>query len=270
MVQVNASSIGVGAALMQHNHVISFHSRALTPQHFHHYLFGHSFDMHTDHQPLVQLTRKPLYEISPRLQCLLLKVTQYSFTTVYVKHNGIPVADCLSRNIAMDTAKEDESLNMTIVMISLFQEGKLNEIKCKMAKDILLVKLACVIQNGWPAQCAELNEDDLNVFWIHRLNLSVVNGIIMNGTRIVILKSLQAKYLRCLHTGHFGISKCQARAKSTVYWPGIDRDITSCDSCKEAQHAPPTFDEHSVEACYPGHIYGRHWEHPRQTSCHSC
>ena len=82
----------------------------------------------------------------------------------------------------------------------------------------------------------------------------------MNGTRIVIPKSLQNEYLRCLYTGHFGISKCRARAKSTVYWPGIDKDITNligcCDRCRQVQHAPPAFDEHSVEACYPSHIFG--------------
>ena len=88
----------------------------------------------------------------------------------------------------------------------------------------------------------------------------MVDGIIKNGTHIVIPKSLQAEYLKCLHAGHFGTSKCHARAKSTVYWPGIDRDITnligSCDVCREVQHTPRTFDEHTTEACYPGHIYG--------------
>ena len=82
----------------------------------------------------------------------------------------------------------------------------------------------------------------------------------MNGTHIVIPKSLQDEYLRCLHTGHFWISKCQARAKSTVYWPGIDKDITNligcCDTCRQVQHALPTFDEHSVEACYPTDVFG--------------
>ena len=137
--------------------------------------------MHTDHQPLVQLTKKPLCEISPRLQHLLLKVTQYSFNTVYIKYEGVPIADCLSRNVTIDSAKEDEPLNITIAMISLFQEGKLHQIKWETAKGILLVKLAHVIQNGWPSQHADLDQE-LYVFWIHRLNLSVVDGIIMNGT----------------------------------------------------------------------------------------
>ena len=269
VIQVDASSIRVGAALMQQGRVVSYHSRALTPtqqrysniehecyrlvngvEHFHHYIFGQDFVVQTDHQPLVQLTKKPRSEISPRLQ--------YSFNTVYAKQNGVPIANCLSRNITIDTAREDESLNITIAAISPFQEGKLHQIKWEMAKDILFVKLAHVIQNGWPAQHLD-SDQELSIFWIHRLNLSIVDGIIMNGTCIVIPKSLQAEYLKCLHTGHFVVSKCHAIAKSTVYWPGIDQDITnligSCDVCREVQHTPHTFNEHTTEACYPGHIY---------------
>ena len=87
IIQVDTSSIGVVAALMQQGRVVSYHSRALTPtqqrysnterecyglvnriEHFHHYIFGHEFMFYTDHQPLVQLMTKPLCEISPRLQ----------------------------------------------------------------------------------------------------------------------------------------------------------------------------------------------------------
>ena len=111
--QVDASSIGVSAALMQQGRVVSYH-KSFNPntttilkhrecyglangiEHFHHYIFAREFVVHTDHQPLVQLMTKPLCEVNPRLQRLLLKVTQYNFNTVYVKHDGVPVADCLS------------------------------------------------------------------------------------------------------------------------------------------------------------------------------
>ena len=40
----------------------------------------------------------------------------------------------------------------------------------------------------------------------------------------------------------------------------MDKDITNligqCDTCKQVQHAPPSYNKHSVEACYPAHIYG--------------
>ena len=79
IIQVDASSIGVSAVLMQQGRVLSYHSRALTPtqqrysniececyglvngiEHFYHYIFGCEFMVHTDHQPLVQLMTKPL------------------------------------------------------------------------------------------------------------------------------------------------------------------------------------------------------------------
>ena len=100
---------------------------------------------------------------------------------------------------------------------------------------------------------------DLHAFWIHRFNMHITNGIIMNSTRIVVPQSLQQEYLQCLHMGHLGISKCQARAKTTVFWPNIDQDISQliarCEVCHENQHAPPSYNEHSVEAHFPSHIY---------------
>ena len=76
--------------------------------------------VHTDHHPLVQLMTKPLCEVSPRLQRLLLKVTQYNFYTVYVKHDGVPAADCLSQNVQVESALEDETINVTVTLISMF------------------------------------------------------------------------------------------------------------------------------------------------------
>ena len=214
--------------------------------------------VHTDHQPLVQLTTKPLCEVSPRLQQLLLKVTQYNFNTVYLKHDGVPAADCLSQNVQVESALEDKTINVTVAAVSMFQEGKINQIKHETTKDLTLVKFAKMVQTGWPDQHTEI-DPDLHAYWIHRWNLSIVDGVIMNGTRIIIPWSLQEEYLKCLHTGHFGVSKCKGRAKSTVYWPGIDKDITNligrCDTCRQVQHAPSSYDEHSVEACYPSHIF---------------
>ena len=53
----------------------------------------------------------------------------------------------------------------------------------------------------------------------------------MNGSRIVNPKSLQQEYLQCLHVGHLGISKCRARAKTTVFWPNIDWDVSQLIIC---------------------------------------
>ena len=83
-IKVDASNIGVDAILIQEDKVIEYHSCALTStqqhysniereayalvngvEHFHHYIFGKPFKVHTDHQPLVQLSIKPLAELIP-------------------------------------------------------------------------------------------------------------------------------------------------------------------------------------------------------------
>ena len=65
---------------------------------------------------------------------------QYRFTTIYVKHDNVPIADCLSHNVQAESALADETINIIVAAISMFQEGKINQIKCKTSKDLTLVK----------------------------------------------------------------------------------------------------------------------------------
>ena len=256
-IQVDTSNIVVGATLIQEDKVIEYHSHANVNgvEHFHHYIFGKPFKVHTDHQPLVQLSIKPLAELSPRLQCLFLRVNQYKYRVKYVRQTGVMIADCLSHIVCEDTTEDDETLNLHVTALTMFQDGKLQDVHCQTLLDPQLVKIARVMQNGWGESHGELDAD-LHAFWIHRFNMHIANGIIMNGSRIIIPKSLQQEYL---HMGHLGISKCRARTKTTVFWPNIDRDISQliaqCDVCCEHQYAPPSYDEHSVEAHFPSHIY---------------
>ena len=129
-IQVHASNVGIGAALIQEDKVTEYHSHALTSTqqcynntereayalvngvvHFHHYIFGKPFEVHTDHHPLVQLSIKPLAELSPRLQCLFLRVNQYKYTVKYVRQTGVMIAYYLSYKVCQDTAEDNETLN---------------------------------------------------------------------------------------------------------------------------------------------------------------
>ena len=239
-IKVDASNVGVGAVLIQEHKVIEYCSHALTPtqqhysniereayalvndvEHFHHYIFGKPFQVHTDHQPLVQLSIKPLAELSPRLQHLFLRVNQYKYTVKYVRQIGVMIADCFSCIVCQDTAEDNETLNLHVTALMMFQDGKLQDICHQTLLDPQLVKVARVIQNGWGESHGELDAD-LHAFWIHRFNMHIVNGIIMNGSRIIVPKSLQQEYLQCLHMEHLGVSKCRVRAKTTVFWLNID------------------------------------------------
>ena len=146
-IQVDASNVGVGAALIQEDKVIEYHSHVLTStqqcysnteteayalvngvEYFHLYIFGKPFEAHTDHQPLVQLSIKPLAELSPRSQCLFLRVNQYKYTVKYVRQTGVMIADCLSCIVCQDTAEDDETLKLHVTALMTFQDGKLQDI----------------------------------------------------------------------------------------------------------------------------------------------
>ncbi|EZA47538.1 hypothetical protein X777_16207 [Ooceraea biroi] len=70
--------------------------------------------------------------------------------------------------------------------------------------------------------------------------LSVNEGVIMFGPRVLMPKEQRKEALEALHLGHQGIIKCRNRANSSLWWPGISRDIKQkikqCRVC--AEHRP--------------------------------
>ena len=84
-------------------------------------------------------------------------------------------------------------------------------------------------------------DPELRPFWGVHNDISIVDDLVMAGSRIVIPKSSRAEVLRDIHEGHQGETKCMLRAKSAVYWPGIYKDIKSvvgnCGACRELENA---------------------------------
>ena len=60
--------------------------------------------------------------------------------------------------------------------------------------------------------------------------------MILKGKRIIILESLQSAVLKQLHYAHQGAEKCKLRAKGSVFWANINRDIDelvkACSPCQ--------------------------------------
>ena len=68
-----------------------------------------------------------------------------------MKHDGVPVADCLSHNVQAESALEDETINVTVAAISMFQEGKINPLPFR----------TCA-PNSAPAECPTLPKHATN------------------------------------------------------------------------------------------------------------
>ena len=61
----------------------------------------------------------------------------------------------------------------------------------------------------------------------------------MKGERVIVPTSLRKEMKARIHEGHLGIEKCKARARDSMYWPGINNEITEmtqrCSACLETR-----------------------------------
>ena len=64
---------------------------------FHYFLYGKKFTLETDQKPLVNIYKKHMVDISPRVQRLIVRSFRYlPFKIICKKRKDIPVADALS------------------------------------------------------------------------------------------------------------------------------------------------------------------------------
>ena len=93
------------------------------------------------------------------------------------------------------------------------------------------IKTYC--SEGWPDKHSV--NDTIKPYWSSRGKLTVVQNILLKGTRIVIPLSMRLEILDKIHEGHQGIAKRRQRAKSSVWWPGLSRKIQDlvqqCRTC---------------------------------------
>ena len=95
------------------------------------------------------------------------------------------------------TQQEDESLNLQVTSIDSDSEPSLNlaAVKQALVDNPVSVLLGDLILNGWPDSCKEL-EQELKPYWIHRFNLSLMEGVILLGEdHIVVPVSLLVLHL---------------------------------------------------------------------------
>ena len=112
----------------------------------------------------------------------------------------------------------------------------LQELRDHAEQDQAYQALKLVIAEGFPSIKASL-PDSLKRFWSIKDHLSIDDDLIVYGCHLLIPTSLHASMLSRLHDAHQEIARSQARARHTIYWPGIDQDIEAyiqgCHHCQD-------------------------------------
>ena len=136
------------------------------------------------------------------------------------------------------------------------REDSLHKIRQATQGDDSLMILKHIIQHGWPKTMKEVPQE-IQKYWTFREELTIEDGLLLKGMRIVIPEGLREGILKQIHEGHLGFNKCQMRAKETVYWPGLNDQlenlILNCQLClkyskSKNKSTPPTALGHEVPA----------------------
>ncbi|CAC5389958.1 unnamed protein product [Mytilus coruscus] len=186
---------------------------------FHCYIFEKKTVIHNDHKPLEQIFKKPLLAAPLRIQKMMLKLQWYDIQVCYRKGKDMNTSDALSRAFLPVEHKTEEGdiVHDRICMISISKDKR------------------PALKVETPFEVREYLES--------RDQLSVLDGSIYKGLRIVIPLSMVDNMLKLIYKSHLGMTKCKKRAREVMYWPRmnieVERYIEDCALCASYQNQQP-------------------------------
>ncbi|XP_046612657.1 uncharacterized protein K02A2.6-like [Neodiprion virginianus] len=108
-------------------------------------------------------------------------------------------------------------------------------------EDETLSKVIRYCMDGWEEKSPI--DESLKTFWSERESLTIDQGCVLWGHRVVIPNKLREIVLKELHYSHFGVTRMKALARSFVWWPEINKQIElitqACRACLETRKSPP-------------------------------
>ena len=209
---------------------------------------GRKFQLITDHKPLVTnfYPNKGIPEMAAsRLQRWAIILSSYEYDVKYQPSTLHGNADGLSRLPLQEEPLEQDDSREIVCALEEHQLQSLSiqasDIRVATSKDPTLSQVYSYTMRGWP-NTAHSMQEEVKPFFSKRLQLSVTNGCLLWGLRVIVPPQYQGAVLRLLHEGHPGMSRMKSLARLHVWWPSIDDDIESfvkaCNNCAETANDP--------------------------------
>lgn len=214
---------------------------------FEQYVYGWRVKVETDHKPIESIMKKNLLSAPKRLQRMMLRLQKYQLEVTYKRGSQMYLADTLSRAFLKGSTrpqelpesvlsteggieKDLESIDMVCnLAISEETVGMI-----KQATDNDLEKLKTIIRQGWPETKDQL-PPSLTEYFTFRDELSIRNGLVFKGERLGIPFGVRSHIKARIHASHVGVQGCLRRARESVYWPGMTKElidyVSGCSTC---------------------------------------
>ena len=228
------------------------------------YLYGlrDTFDIDTDHKPLVPLFATHKTTAPLRIERMRVRLQGFNYRLNYVagKKAGAEAneADYNSRHPGPSVAQENfadnqaewpaseaeevfEKYIMAVVQASLPDAVSWEELLEQTGRDPQLIELKSAIARGYltTQERKTLGPQFDPVF----TELAVVGGLVVRGARIVVPSALRDKVVRLAHEGHQGVTKTKKYLRTRVWFPGLDRMVEACiQHCHPCQVVTPSYE----------------------------
>ncbi|CAB4039220.1 Retrovirus-related Pol poly [Paramuricea clavata] len=152
----------------------------------------------------------------------------------YIQGSQLVIADTHSR--AFLDVPDAQVRVMKVNALKGVPDERIREVQAATAQDQCMQSLLSTIKDGWPESKKDV-QNDLRPYFDVRDTLSHQNGIILRGETIVIPASLRDTTKKRLHSAHLGYNSMKRRARDTIFWPGMAKEVRqlaeNCEACQQ-------------------------------------